>query len=72
MTDRFNALTVVLDHDIRDDDAEPLIAAIMQLRGVLSVAGNVSDLSAHLAHERARRELGEQLWRVLYPKEHRP
>lgn len=68
MTDRYNALTVVLEKDIRDDDAEALLAAIRQLRGVLSVSGNVADLDSHLAQERARHDLGEKLWRVLYPK----
>ena len=28
MTDRYNALTVILEKDIRSDDAESLIAAI--------------------------------------------
>lgn len=68
MTDRYNALTIVLEKDIRDDDAEALLSAIRQLRGVLSVSGNVADLGSHLAQERARRDLGEKLWRVLYPK----
>ena len=65
MTDRLNALTVVLEHDLRDDDAEPLIAAIRQLRGVLSVSGNVSDLSDYIAQERARHDIGERLWQSL-------
>lgn len=69
MTDRFNSVTVVLEKDIRDDDAEVLLAAIRQLRGVLSVTGNVSDLSTHVAQERARHELGERLLAVLYPKD---
>lgn len=68
MTDRYNALTVVLEKDIRDDDAEALLDAIRQLRGVLSVSGNVTDLTAHTAEERAKRELGDKLWQVLYPK----
>ena len=68
MTDRYNALTVVLEHDIRDDDAEALLAAIRQLRGVLSVSGNIADLDAHVAQDRARHDLSEKLWRVLYPK----
>ena len=68
MTDRYNALTVVLEKDIRDDDAEALLAAIRQLRGVLSVSGNVADMGDHIAQERARRDHGEKLWRVLYPK----
>ena len=39
MTDRYNALIVVLEGNVRDDDAEPLLAAIRQLCGVLSVSG---------------------------------
>lgn len=68
MTDRYNALTVILEKDIRDDDAEALLNAIRQLRGVLSVSGNVADFDSHLAQERARSELGQKLWNVLYPK----
>ena len=68
MTDRYNTLTVVLEKDMRDDDAEVLIAAIRQLRGILSVRGNVADPSDYMAQERAKRELGDKLWQVLYPK----
>lgn len=35
MTKRFHSLAVVLENDIRKDDAEALMAAISQLRGVL-------------------------------------
>jgi len=69
MTDRFNSLTVVLENDIRDDDAEAILSAIRQIRGVLSVSGNVSDVSTHVAQERARHELGERLWEVLHPRD---
>jgi len=68
MTDRYHSLTVVLEHDIRDDDAEPLINAIKMLHGVLSVKGNVSSFEVHTATERARFELGQKLWEVIYPK----
>lgn len=68
MTDRYNTLTVVLEHDIREDDAASLLNAIRQLRGVLSVTGNVADLNAHTAIERARGELIEKLWQIFYPK----
>ena len=67
MTDRYNALTVVLEKDIRDDDAKALLAAIRQLRGVLSVSGNVADLGDHIAQERVRHDLSEKLWNVLRP-----
>lgn len=65
MSDRYNYLTVVLERDLKDEDAEPLIEAIKQFRGVLSVTPNVSDATAHLAQERVRVELGNKLWQVL-------
>lgn len=68
MTDSINALTVILASDMREDDAEPLIAAILQLRGVLRVDKHVADLGTHLAEMRARSALGDKLWEVLYPK----
>lgn len=67
MTDRLNGLTVVLERDIRDDDAEGLIAAIKQLRGVLDVVPHVADFAAHVAGERARHELGRKVLAVIYP-----
>lgn len=67
MTDRFNTLTVVLEKDIRDDDAEHILTAIRMVRGVLSVKGNVSDPSAYMAEERAKREIGQKLLAVIYP-----
>jgi hypothetical protein len=68
MTDRFHSLTVVLAHDIRDDDAESIMTAIRQLRGVINVSGIVADTNSHMALERARFELADKLWGVLYPK----
>lgn len=65
MTDRLNSLTVVLDHDIRDDDAKPLILAIKQLRGVLSVEGNVMDVGDHVAEKRVRSQLALKLFKAL-------
>ncbi len=65
MTDRLNSLTVVLDHDYRDDDAESLILAIMQFRGVLSVKGNVADIVSHTAEMRVKTELRSALFKLL-------
>jgi hypothetical protein len=65
MTDRFNALTVVLDRDIRDDDAQHIIDAIRCLRGVLSVKGEVADVNYCIAHERVAADLRSRLWRAL-------
>ena len=69
MSDRYNALVVVLEENDKSEDAESLITAIRQLRGVLSVEPNVSDISQIIADQRAKHDLGQKLWEVLYPKE---
>lgn len=68
MTDRYHSLTVVLEKDIRDDDAESLLTAIKMIKGVMSVEPFISDVESHMAETRARRELGNKIWEVLYPK----
>ena len=68
MTDRYNALTVVLSEDIREDDAEPLMAAIRMMKGVQSVKGHIATIDSHIAEQRARLELSEKLWDVLHPE----
>lgn len=68
MTDRINSITIVLEQDLRSDDAEPLLGAFRQFRGVVSVTANVSDSMQHVANERARHELGSKLLNVIYPK----
>lgn len=67
MSDRYHSLTVVLEHDVRDDDCEVLMAAIRQLRGVASVTGHVADFDSHMAEERARLKLGKELLGICYP-----
>lgn len=61
MTDRFNALTVVLKHDTREDDAQAIINAIKQLQGVLDVTGEVADISQDVAETRARLDILQKL-----------
>lgn len=67
MTDRYNQLVVVLDHDLRTDDAEPLTNAIRQMKGVLTVEGNVVTSSDHVATLRAKFELGQKIREFLSP-----
>ena len=67
MTDRVHSLTVVLDHDVREDDVQSLTKAIHMMRGVLSVRGEVSDMTSHMAEERARHDLGQKLLQIVYP-----
>ncbi len=68
MTDRFHSLTVILEKDMRDDDCESLINAIKMLRGVIKVNPIVSDPTSWMAEERARRELGQKLLEIVFPK----
>lgn len=67
MTDRLAGVIVTFEHDIRDDDAEPIITALNQIKGVLTVTPVVADLDLHMAETRARHKLGEEIWKVLYP-----
>lgn len=69
MTDRYFALTVALEADIREDDAEHLLAAILMLRGVRAVEPLVSNPELWTAEQRVRHELGQKLFAALYPKE---
>lgn len=69
MTERIQAFVVVLDHDIRDDDAQKTRDALAQIKGVAVVSPDVVDLSDHVARERIRLELSEKLWAVLHPKD---
>lgn len=69
MTDRYHSLTVVLEEDVRSDDAEAIIEAIKMIRGVLDVTPHIADTASWMAQTRVRRELGEKLMSILYPKE---
>jgi hypothetical protein len=48
MTDRLKGIYVAFDEDIRDDDAEPIIQAIRQIRHVLSVTPHVTRQEAYV------------------------
>jgi hypothetical protein len=57
MTDRIKGLTVVLESNIRDDDAQPIIDAIKQIRGVVSVATLVQNIDHLMAKEQVKAEI---------------
>jgi hypothetical protein len=72
MTDRHAAYIVVLDSNIREDDArETVLTALRQIRGVLSVEPVIAGPDLHIAEMRARSELTKKLWSVLYPEQAR-
>ena len=68
MTDRLTGVFVVFEEDLREDDAEPIIDAIKQIRGVLGVESQVSDMTNWAAEARVRQKLTRELWSVLHPK----
>lgn len=65
MTDRYYALSVVLRHDTRDDDAQAIIQAIQMVKGVLSVEPHVADMETWAAEARVKVELRQRLFEVL-------
>lgn len=72
MTARIKGCWVAFERDVREDDAESLIGAIRQLRGVLAVEASVAEPADWIATERIRRELSEKLWAVLHPRTEKP
>lgn len=69
MTDRIFALTVVINEDIREDEVQLIIDAMLQLRGVIAVGKNIADQRLFTAENRARREIGDKLIGILFPKQ---
>lgn len=65
MTDRYRAFIVVLDHDMREDDAQPTLVAIKQIKNVISVDPHVADITDHIAYTQARHDLQKELMDIL-------
>jgi hypothetical protein len=73
MTDRYKAFLVTLDPDLRSDDAEPTIAAIRQIRGVIDVAPVMREIDKdYIARMRVRQEIWESLRKLLWPEPGKP
>lgn len=66
MTDRYHALLVTLDKEIRDDDLENWINAIRMMRRVVSVEPACKDdFKFHSAKDQIRSEWRRKLFEVL-------
>lgn len=66
MTARLNAFTVILEKDIREDDAEAIKSAISMIRGVLTVEGNeVNSITASVERMRLKQELFNKLCEIV-------
>jgi len=68
MTDRYYALTVILDKDMLDVHCESIINAIKMIKHVLDVKGNVASPDTWMAESRALHETRMKLWEVINPK----
>ena len=68
MTDRIDALTVILDRPTRIDDVAPIANAIKQMKGVIEVTPVVrTAASTAIAEQRIHHELYEKVRKVLEP-----
>ena len=65
MTDRLKGFVVVLNADIREDDAQPILDAIRQLRGVLTVQPIVAGIDDFIAEERAKQKFLDKFMEVM-------
>ena len=68
MTDRINGLFVALDEDIREDDVKPIIDAIMQIKHVVNVQKNVSDVCEWIGYSRIKNGLLEKITKLFNEK----
>jgi hypothetical protein len=61
VTDRHSGYIVTLEQEVREDDAEVIIAAIGMIKGVLTVDPVVADATRHIERRRARSQLINKL-----------
>ena len=61
MTDRLSAFIVVLESDMREDDAQAILDAIGMIRGVHSVEPHVSDVGELVSRSRIKHEILNRL-----------
>lgn len=66
MTDRIASFTVILEREMRDDDAEVIAQAIGRLRGVLEVRpGEVVSTDHVIAKAQARGEILARIQKAM-------
>ena len=68
MSESIHSITVVLKEDVGTDDAKRILDALRMVRGVISADGNVADSVTHMAESRARTDLHQKMFDVIYPK----
>lgn len=65
MSDKYSALTVVLDNEYRQEDIEELSNAISLLKGVISVSPLLNkNMDIHIARMQVRNDLREKMFNL--------
>lgn len=67
MTDRISSYIVVLEENVREDDAVRITTALSQIKGVLTVTPHKSNISEVVADSRIRIELLKELVAIVMP-----
>lgn len=62
MTDRIKALTVVLEDNIRDDDAELIINAIRAIRRVIAVEKHIAEPDHFIVKQQVKFEIRSKIF----------
>lgn len=65
MTDRHAGYVVTLTENIREDDAQALITAILMIKGVQGVTPVTADVQMLIAEGRARAAAREKIYALL-------
>lgn len=62
MTDRIKGLTVSLEKDIREDDVQPIVDAIIMIRGIADVKLHVTNPDDYMARKQVKEELRSMIF----------
>jgi len=65
MTNRARGLYVALSEDVREDDIQPIVNAILCLRLVANVDLDIADTSDFVARNRIKREIADDFFKIL-------
>ena len=65
MTDRIKGLTVTLDPNIREDDAQAIIDAVSMIKGVANVETHVTDIDHYMAVASARITMEKDIFELI-------
>jgi hypothetical protein len=65
MTTRLNGLVVAFESDIREDDAQSIIDAILMIKGVASVTANTVQQDDYILRSRIKAEIEKALYEAF-------